>query len=152
MFKKNAVSIGLVAVSAGYLLMALDFPFGTLSKPKSGFVPTILGVLGVVLSILIICVDSRTPAEKKKEPVRWKQVITNPITGYMASLLAIALLFETLGSLIAITLLVFVLCKISGLEGWVKPLITAVITSVVVWVVFGIWLQCHLPSGLLTMF
>lgn len=151
MFRKNAVSIGILAVSAGYLLMAMDFPFGSLKNPKSGFVPTILGVLGVVLSIIIICVDSKTPSAKKAEPVRWKQVIASPITGYMASLLATALLFETLGALIGIALLVFVLCKISGLEGWVKPLIIAVCTSVAVEVIFGIWLQCSLPAGLLSL-
>lgn len=151
MFKKNAVSIGILIISAGYLLMALSFPFGSLSNPKSGFVPTILGVLGVVLSIVIICADSKTPAEKRTEPIRWKQVIANPVTGYIASLLAIALLFETLGSLIGIALLVYVLCKIYKLKGWVKPLITSVCTSVSVWVVFDIWLQCNLPAGLLPM-
>ena len=155
MIKKQTIFVGGIAlVSLLYLCLALQMDMGTYLGPGAGFVPAILGFLGLVLSLVFLSMNfwkarvrkvpmTNADADEKIPPSGWKRFI-----GYLVAVVAFIPLFKYLGSLAAIFILVLALTKISGSKSWGKSVLLALCTSGGCYVLFNELLSVSLPKGL----
>jgi hypothetical protein len=125
-------SLILMALGATAVLEAVQLPFGTLRAPQSGFWPLILGILLLFFSLI--------------QSGAWKRI------GLVAgSLIAFALVFEPLGYLLAVFLLMSFLLRIIKPMKWWLVVVVGLLSSVLSYLIFGVLLSTPLPSGILGM-
>lgn len=126
---------------------ASRLPFGTLRTPQSGFWPLILGVVLSFLSLIHFGGTIKKRAEKGTpfwaEPGAWKKV-----GSVVASLVGFAFLFELLGYLIAVFLLIGFLLRIVKPSKWWLVFVVASLSSVLSYLIFGSLLSTPLPKGI----
>ena len=156
MVKKQNIFVGFIAlVCAVYLYLALQMNMGTVLGPGPGFVPAVIGFLGLLISLTFLGINlwkSRTGKTQTSEEADDEKIDRSGLKrfgGYLLTLILFILMFQYLGTLIAIFGLVLSLTKISGSKGWVKPLLLALLTSVCCYVVFNMLLSVPLPRGLI---
>lgn len=140
---------GLIIWQAGRL------PFGTLYRPRPGFLPLILGTLLSALSLLLLILSLLKERKGKKDvekpPERffsssfgWKKVALA-----LAALLIFNLFLETLGFLISSFLFLIILFKIVELQRWTFSVITSAVVSICAYILFEVILKSNLPRGIL---
>ncbi len=156
MTKKQNIFVGFIAlVCAVYLYLALQMNMGTVQGPGPGFVPAVIGFLGLLISLVSLGLNfwksrkgkTQTSEEADDQKIDWNGL--KRFGGYLLTLILFILMFQYLGTLIAIFGLVLSLTKISGSKGWVKPLLLAFLTSVCCYVVFNVLLSVPLPRGMI---
>jgi putative tricarboxylic transport membrane protein len=124
---------------------------GTLTHPGPGFLPFWCGAILAGLSLLVFIQgrlagrrgEPRTPGHRW-EGVRWFKTVF-----VVLAMLVYALLFTYLGFILGTTLLLIFLFKAVEPEKWPMAVGGAILTSVVCFVVFGLWLDIQLPRGLI---
>jgi putative tricarboxylic transport membrane protein len=119
---------------------------GTINRPGPGLVPVIIGIIGMLVSLSILITGLKKHTEEKKEKVGKKGLTT--LISYIIACIAFLPLFEYLGSVIAIFILVLALSKFSGAQGWVRPILLAVLCSGISYTIFSIALGVSLPQGI----
>lgn len=137
-----------------YLYHAFQLPFGTLAETGPGFFPIMLGLLGSLVAAVLLV---QSALETRQLPLvgRLLHGRTIDLAGnrdlllFILSTVVFIMVFEFLGGIIAILLLVVVLSKICGLRGWLKPTLLGVITTACLYVVFAMAFRINLPSGIL---
>lgn len=150
MKKKEAVFYGgLSILCAGYLIYSMQMPFGSLRKPGQGFIPVILGVMGIIISLwlLLNCIRVKEKSHIENEEITKKGLLR--FLGYVTSIIAYILFSEIIGTYISIFVLVLFLTKISGLKGWGRPIIIAAACAVTFYLLFAVALAVPLPNGFL---
>lgn len=139
-----------------YLYNSLQIPVGRLSYPGPGFFPIILGVVGAIISMVLV-VNSFSKQKKvgknQKNASKGEEMEGSfgRILGCIIGLGFFAVTFEAIGSLAGIFIIVLVLSKICGLRGWLSPLLLGLGSSLFIYVVFALWFKIPLPAGLLNM-
>lgn len=108
-------------------------------KPGSGFFPTIVGVLLVVMSIMAIV------SESKEEPPEFLKSHLHPLLAAVA----VVLLALLIGFFLALTLYVFGWLKVYEKYSWKISVTTTTITIAVVYGIFAMWLRVLFPAGLI---
>ena len=133
-------------VAFGILVLALsgDLPIGTLSFPGAGMMPKLLAGLLIALGLLLV-LRARDSAPLATVP--WGDL---PHAARIVAITAIAIaLYQTLGFLITMTLLLFAL--VFGAER--RPVLAAAAFSVGVvalaYLLFGVALKVPLEPGIL---
>jgi hypothetical protein len=138
---QRIIALVLFLICAAYLYAATGFTFGGWSNPKAGFMPTIVGVLGVLLSAgnLARVVQARLlgPADFGASPAR--------ALAFLVVLLLYAGVLGTLGFLPATFLASLSLLKVGQVRGFVFPIIIAACFAGGIWMLFGRLLQLPLP-------
>jgi hypothetical protein len=125
--------------SAAYLYGATGLAMGTLSAPKAGFLPTVVGVMALALSAADIVKTLRAAADGP------------PDTNFAKALSGVAILamyilaLPFLGFLASTTICTFVLLKIAGTRGSVVPAIISVLLAGATQFGFGTLLNLQLP-------
>jgi putative tricarboxylic transport membrane protein len=117
--------------------------------PGAGFLPICLGAVMAVLSILLLVNASRQPkdgAGRSPFPGRKAMLAIVATVGAMA---AFILLLETLGFLLATTLLTAFLLGGVERERWLTTSLVAVGNAVGLYIVFQVLLGVSLPKNLL---
>ena len=147
---KNLIS-GIFFLCLGILLSfwATSYHIGGITKPGSGFLPLILGILIVVFSIVILAQGWKANPAKEKEvsfslPAGWKK-----IAYVILVLLFTTFSFEPLGYLITVFLLITLLMLGKELRSLRKALLTAFLAALGVYLVFILLLEQPFPRGLL---
>jgi putative tricarboxylic transport membrane protein len=140
-----------MALGATAVLEAVQLPFGTLRAPQSGFWPSILGILLLLFSLIHFgkAIEKRVERENSfwSQSGAWKRI------GLVAgSLIAFALVFEPLGYLLAVFLLMSFLLRIIKPMKWWLVVVVGLLSSVLSYLIFGVLLSTPLPSGILGMF
>ena len=128
-----------------YLLSALGIPFGNVSEPGPGFLPRVLGVLGLLVSAAILL-----PHLAKKAIVDGNGHELQGLLRVGTFGLAIAVfiaIWSFVGAYPCIFFLMMALSKISGLAGWFKPVILSAAVSIVSLILFDLILGVPLPLG-----
>jgi hypothetical protein len=148
--RKSDLICGLFWLSLGMLITfwSMDYAVGSIVSPGPGFLPLVLGILLMLLSIILLkefikdgLIKNTGPASL---PADWKKI------GYTISiLLAATFLFETLGYFITIFLLMLLLMLVAELKSWKKILLIAVFSTFGVHLVFVVLLEQPLPVGFL---
>jgi len=144
--------LGALVVSVSYLLLASKLPFGKVTHPGAGFLPVVIGSLGVIIAAWLLCQSCLAWMKRKKtagsspqrEPYNWPNLMK--IGLYVVTVAVIIALFETLGSVICIFLFTLLLTKMYGMPGWLKPILLSFITSGVIYLVFEVWFKIPLPG------
>lgn len=121
-----------------YLIKAFQLKFGTFRSPGVGFLPVISGVGATLLSLYHLIASFRNQIES--EAINWRKI---GIFGL--SLTLYALTIEAIGYAIATLALLFVLIKLFGGSGWVRPIAIAVLVSCGSYYIFSELLAIPLP-------
>ena len=158
---KILFEIGILLASLFYLVSSIRLSIGELSRPGPGFFPIVLGAAGVVIASLLVAGSflkqqrakkKELPSEEQELPSRDKEARKGLIRifGFIIALTALVSFYEVLGSLVGFFIVTVVFGKITGMQGWGRPLLLGLCTSVAIYIIFGVWFKLPLPGGILS--
>jgi putative tricarboxylic transport membrane protein len=133
-------------VAFGVLVFALsgDLPFGTLSFPGAGMMPKLVTALLVIFGLILIL---RGGESAPLSTVSWSDL---PHAVRVVAITAAAVaLYQTLGFLITMALLLFTLTFGTERRHWAAALAFSVGVVLLTYVLFGVVLKTPLEHGLL---
>jgi hypothetical protein len=141
-------SLAMTILCVGYLYFVRQMDVGTVLEPGPGFMPAVVGIMALGTSFLIFLGSLKRPAGEKplKEAPnegKWRLAVL------VAAIAAFIPLFNILGSIVSIFVIVFLLNRILGAKGWLQPLVLALICAAATWGVFVLALDVPLPKGIL---
>ena len=122
---------------------------GTLTHPGPGFLPFWCGTILAGLSILVF-IQGRLARRRGDPPTlgqRWEGVRWVKTVLVVLAILVYTFIFTYLGFILGTTLLLVFLFKVVEPEKWPVAVGGAILTSVISFVVFGLWLDVQLPRG-----
>src|SRR3990172_337439 len=148
--KDNISSVVWLVLSVIVLEESWTLPFGTLSQPKPGFFPIVLGTL---LGLLSLCLFVKSRLGKT---VRGDHLEILPERGgwrriglTLGGMFIFYLIFDVAGFLLATFLLILVLVRFVEPQRWSYALAVAVLISVGSYLLFQLLLKSNLPMGIL---
>jgi putative tricarboxylic transport membrane protein len=127
---------------------------GQFRQPGAGFLPFLSGVLMALLGLSLTLSNLSKGSEQDQEVKGNKIWEIEYWKGFgvpllcLAALLSYILLLNVLGFILTTFLWLFFLFKIGDPKRWLIPLILAVSTVVISYLMFGVWLQLQLPRGM----
>ncbi len=151
MKREKITGIFLLALGLAIFLKSLTYPLGTLRKPGGGFFPLIASVLlmGLSASLTFLAFrgkaldsSSRTPFFPEKEAPR------RILLGF-AGLLGYRYLVPVIGFAPSTGVFIFCLSRFLAKYGWGVSGVFAVLTAVVAYYLFQVWLKIPMPPTLL---
>ena len=151
--KRRDIASGLfwLAIGIGLSVWTLtSYEIGRLTQPGTGYLPLSLGILLILLSvILLVGRIKKSPGARQAAPPAarsggWKKVVYTVLV-----LVVAAFFFERVGYLLTLFCLIVLLMKGGERQSWKRILLTALLTSVGVYVVFILLLEVQLPRGFL---
>lgn len=148
--KKADLITGIVLlILSGYVITeALQMPPSATFGPGSGFLPFWLGVILAALSLyLIVKTSLRRKDESDVPPFPGKQGILT-VVKVLAGLALFTILMETLGFIVNTFLFVAYLMGVVQREGRRSVLLTAVLTTAGLYIVFQVLLGIALPRNM----
>ncbi len=136
-------------VGAGVCYGGVDLELGTLHDPGSGFIFFWVGLImvGLSLSIFIRALKEKGKAGEMK--LIWSEVQWKKIVSVLVALFLYGYFFQTLGFILSAALLLVFLFKAVEPQRWSVAILGAVVSSLVAYVVFQVWLGSQLPKGFL---
>lgn len=150
MSRDGIAGLAVLAASLFLFALTLDLKDNPMVPVGPGFYPRIVLALTALLSLGLVVSDllsrKRSPREQPEQKLNYPLVA---LSFAVFALYAVAL--PWLGFRIATFLFVgganALLDPPRGARGWVRPLILALLTSLVTWLVFERWLSVLLPRG-----
>jgi len=142
------VCIVSLAVSIGYLMMALDMPQGTGAQPGPGMWPVAVGGAWIVISLIVIgeALFTQQVVGSVDFP---KGIYRRDVILYLSATLGFIIALPWLGQYIAAVLYTFVLFKfLSKLPLW-RVILNSLIVGIGVSALFIIVLQVRMPKGVI---
>ena len=127
-----------------------SYEIGRLTQPGTGYLPLSLGILLILLSLILLGGQmKKSPGARQASPPAarsggWKKVVYTVLV-----LVVAAFFFERVGYLLTFFCLIVLLMKGVEPQSWKRILLTALLTSVGVYVVFILLLEVQLPRGFL---
>jgi putative tricarboxylic transport membrane protein len=119
---------------------------GSFYAPGTGFFPFWAGMVFGIFSLLLL-VQTFIRARKREgisERIRWGSIIL-----VLTSLFIYAIVLEKLGFIVSTLLFIAALLMIIEHKKWHIVTIIAIISTLVFYIVFQVWLQSNLPKGIL---
>lgn len=149
MKNKDPISALFWLILSGLILKeARHIPFGTLSHPRPGFFPLILGILLGILSIILL---GKSLLKGEKEGGRFlsdrKGLERVGLT--VGTILVYYLVLESIGFLLAAFFLVFVLIKFIEPQRWIYSTWISALVSLCAYLLFQVVLKANLPQGVM---
>ncbi|SHN53188.1 tripartite tricarboxylate transporter TctB family protein [Desulfitobacterium chlororespirans] len=136
----------LIIVCSMYLYSSFSLPFGSLKSPGPGLLPTIIGCIGLVMSLawFILAYQKEKKLSLSVDRTEEKAAIEAPppmrkLLWLVLAIVCYIVAFKFVSPLVNTLVIMIVLAKIFGLEGWKKPLIMGVSFSAFIYVVFVMW-------------
>lgn len=132
-----------LALGILFLVFSLRLPFGSFQKPKAGFIPTVFSVLWVFFGAISFVVElfKEDKVPSKLENINWVRFIL-----YVVDCLLYMLFLKVGGFIFSTAICLYLLIKISGLKGQIKPILVSVIFSVGFWAIFTFAMNVKLPK------
>jgi putative tricarboxylic transport membrane protein len=122
-----------------------DLELGAVNDPGSGFMLFWVGLVMIVLSLAVVLPALRpvtVPAAALWGGTRWSRV------GYvLVALIVYAWLLPRLGFLLTTALVMLFLFKVVEPQRWWVAVAGAVLSALIAYVVFKVWLGAQLPAG-----
>jgi len=140
-------SIIFFCVGLFIVFYAPQFGIGTLSKPRTGFMPFLTGLIICALATTIFIqalLDKSGKAEKIWARVKFRKLIFS-----ILMLIAYALLLVRLGFIINSFILILFLTRYMGSQSWRKSFLCGGLSSILSYLLFETWLKAQLPRGIL---
>ena len=121
-----------------------------LNRPGPGFFPFYLALAFSLVSLALIFHSLRPPASEQAAPqVSAKTARVEKVVATLLGLIIYAFALEWLGFLFSTFILMLFLFKAVDPLAWPAAIGGSLATSLLSYVVFKIWLQVSLPTGLL---
>ncbi len=136
-------------VGAGVSYGGYDLELGTLHDPGSGFIFFWVGLIMVGLSLSIFIRALKEKGKAGEMRLIWSEVQWKKIVSVLVALFLYGYFFQTLGFILSAALLLVFLFKAVEPQRWSVAILGAVVSSLVAYVVFQVWLGSQLPKGLL---
>jgi putative tricarboxylic transport membrane protein len=136
-------------VGAGVCYGGVDLELGTLHDPGSGFIFFWVGLIMVGLSLSIFIRALKEKGKAGEMRLIWSEVQWKKIVSVLVALFLYGYFFQTLGFILSAALLLVFLFKAVEPQRWSVAILGAVVSSLVAYVVFQVWLGSQLPKGLL---
>ena len=138
-----------MVIGAGVSYGGYGLELGTLHDPGSGFIFFWVGLImmGLSLSIFIRALKEKGKAGEMR--LIWSEVQWKKIVSVLVALFLYGYFFQTLGFILSAALLLVFLFKAVEPLRWSVAILGAVVSSLVAYVVFQVWLGSQLPKGLL---
>lgn len=134
------VEIFLIAAGAVSVVLGITkYTFWEMTKPGAGFMPVLVGTLLIIIGLVMI--KDKKLKSKKKLDVRG-MIPVGIVVGTVAGIYIIGMTFS-------VSFMVFGWLKFLEKAKMLKSVFVAVLTGVVIYAVFGIWLKVPLPAGIL---
>ena len=128
---------------------AIRMGTGSFSSPGPGLLPFWSGVVVGTLAILLLVVGTLTREEGGKIKNLWRGMNWRTVVLVSTSLVIYCVLLPRLGFLITtLGLMTFLFSIVKRSRPWIQ-VVTALVTVLVTYVTFYVWLGVQLPKGLL---
>lgn len=127
-------------------LASIRLGIGRPSNPGTGFMPFISGGLLIFLSLLLAFLELRKGRNKSSIP--FSLSVNKNLIVMLLCLFGFMLVLETLGYLISIGLLFFVLLEATAPKKWLNALLWSIVVSSCSYLIFSTLLKCHFPRGI----
>ncbi|QDR79444.1 tripartite tricarboxylate transporter TctB family protein [Sporomusa termitida] len=138
---ERIVTLCFLLGSSIYLFGAQQLTFGTIDSPKSGFLPNLAGLAGIVLAIVLLIVNRQCLSKPvKQDMVDWTKFIF-----VIIGLIVYITVLNIIGYLAAAFIFLLYLFKVADTGGWLVPVAMAGSCSVIFYLVFGYYLAVTLP-------
>lgn len=130
-------------------LESLKLGMGSLRNPDAGLFPFFTAILmGFFSIILLLETLIKKSQEKKEELVVWsKETLWKNIILTSLSLVAYALIMEKVGYLLTTLMFILFLFKAIEPQKWIVSILGAMVTVLLSYIIFTVWLQCQFPDG-----
>jgi putative tricarboxylic transport membrane protein len=138
-----------MVIGAGVSYGGYDLELGTLHDPGSGFIFFWVGLIMVGLSLSIFIRALKEKGKAGEMRLIWSEVQWKKIVSVLVALFLYGYIFQTLGFILSAALLLVFLFKAVEPQRWSVAILGAVVSSLVAYVVFQVWLGSQLPKGLL---
>jgi putative tricarboxylic transport membrane protein len=140
---------GAAAVLLVFGLLALEearkLRFGSIARPGPGFFPVVLTAAFslVCVALLVNALRARDAEAPPATPLGWPKIVAA-----MAALFVYAFLLERVGFVASTFALLLFFFRTLERQRWVTAVPSALVTALVTYLVFKVWLNVQLPSGL----
>lgn len=143
-----AITWLLILLSVLVLRASLKLGLGTVNRPGPGFMPLLVSLLVICLSLIVFITDVVSAKNISGRSSRFQGNLIRPIILVMAlSIYTFSL--NTIGYLIATYLLVFSMITMFDPKKWYLHTVIAAVIVLASYILFVRWLQVQLPTGLL---
>jgi len=143
-----AVSLVLVGWATFLLIQSRHLSFGSMRVPQTGFFPTVLAILLLILAAILFG-QGFVGEEPGRGPDKILTEGWSRIGLTLAAMIAFALVLESLGFLLSTFLLMILLLRAIESQRWSKVVVVAVLTAIASYAIFGWILGIPLPGGVL---
>lgn len=148
-YKDIFSSLFWMVIGAGLCYGGNELELGTLHDPGSGFIFFWVGLIMVGLSLSIFIRALKEKGKAGEMRLIWSEVQWKKIVSVLVALFLYGYFFQTLGFILSAALLLVFLFKAVEPQRWSVAILGAVVSSLVAYVVFQVWLGSQLPKGLL---
>lgn len=146
------VAAGVLALGGWIMFEANRMPYLVEGVPGPGFLPLWLA-LGILGTGLILLWQAIRPGIRIADVIAWPDATGWRNVGLvLGSLVAALLLLQPLGFLLTVTLFMAVVIFFLGIRSWITVICAPLLASIVLYLVFAVFLQVPLPKGVLAFF
>ena len=138
-----------MAMGLGICYGGYDLHLGSLHEPGSGFMFFWVGVIMIGLSLIVLIKAVREKGQRGELKVLWTQIRWKKVLLVLAALFVYAYVLTPLGFIPTTILLLIFLFKAVEPQKWSYAILGAVVCTLAAYGLFGFWLGCQLPQGLL---
>ena len=135
---------GTAFVAGGLLVLAVsnDLPFGTLSSPGAGMMPTLIVGLLITFGLVLLLRARESPPLASIEWADLRHAIA-----VLAVAVAAAAVYTWLGFFVTIAIVLFVLVYVVERQPFFRALFFSIGTTALTYALFGMLLRTPLPDG-----
>lgn len=130
-------------------LKAIPIGLGSLSNPGPGFIFFWSGILLCFLSAIVFLQAYRKKTKEAGKSISWIGIRWKKMILFIIALLVYTYLFEKIGFILSILLLMIYLFKGIEPQKWSTAILSTALTGFIAYSLFVLWLKCQLPRGIL---
>ena len=147
MNREKMTGIFLLGLGLAVFLKSLSYPLGTFRRPGGGLFPLIASILLMGLSALLTLQVFRGKEVDKssRSPFFPEKGAPRRIFLGFGGLLAYRYLLPVIGFAVSTAVFIFFLSRFLGKYSWLMSVVFAVITAVVSYYLFQVWLKIPMP-------
>ncbi len=134
----------MLALGTAVIFFARQLPYHSDYGPGPGFLPTWIGVVLVLCSLVVTAQELRAPNTGET----FFQPRTKMAVKVLVVIAVTFLLFPLVGFSVGFGLFIGATMRLMGSHRWVTCGLAAIITAVGIHYLFGHWLEIPLPTGL----
>jgi hypothetical protein len=137
-----------LALSIFTCITSIQLGIGTFQTPGPGFLLFWAGIVLGILAIILRLIDYSKKKDRGRTMDLWKGLKWHKVISVLISLFIYIILLPQIGYLImTFGLLVFLFSIIERSRLWVQ-VVFALITVIVTYIIFYVWLDVQLPRGM----